>query len=271
MVWPPSRADWTPQRAVPAPCTEGAWLGQQGVSQPAVDQQWLQQSAAKSLLPGIQHQPPPLQKGPSRGRCCCCSMTLWGPGSFLAPLEMAGWHGWVANPKSRHHHHHGEQCTKDGTDWSGLPPQVSQPITRWFMAFLVWEHSWMLWGTLVLGGDQREGAVRPLPTDHHTRHCCQCSWLAAPHHPLQLSQRQQAAAPRPQAQVFALETTVLGNRAALPAWGNPHPATGLNSPRKGGRKIGKTITRICFMLPGSLPARSSVFGRPIYNQQCGML
>lgn len=37
-----------------------------------------------------------------------------------------------------------------GTDWPGLPPQVSQPITRGFMAFLVWEHGWMLWGTLVL-------------------------------------------------------------------------------------------------------------------------
>lgn len=120
-------------------------------------------------------------------------------------------------------------------------------------------------------GDLREGAARPLPTDHHTHHRCQCCRLVAPHHPLHLSQRQQAAAPWPQAQVFATETTVLGNSAAFPAWGNLHPATGLNSLRKGGRKIGKTITRICFMLPGSLPTRSSVFGRPIYNQQCGML
>lgn len=124
------------------------------------------------------------------------------------------------------------------------------------------------------GGEQKEEAVRPLPTDHHTHHrcwVCRCCRLVAPHHPLQLSQHQQAAAPQPQAQVLTLETTVLGNSAAFPAWGNPHPATGLNSPRKGGRKIGKTITRICFMLPGSLPACSSVFGRPIYNQQCGML
>lgn len=160
-----------------------------------------------------------------------------------------------------------------GTEWPGLPPQLSQPITRGFMAFLAWEHSWMLRGTLVLGWRSEGRGWGPLPTDHlkHAHHRCQHCRLVAPHCPLQLSQHQQAAAPRPQAQVFVQETAVLGNSAAFPAWGNPHPATGLNSPRKGGRQIGKTITRICFMLPGSLPARSSVFGRPIYNQQCGML
>lgn len=104
------------------------------------------------------------------------------------------------------------------------------------MAFLVWEHSRMLWGPWCWGGDQREGAVRPLPTDHHTHHCCQGCCLVALHHPLQLFQRQQAAVPWPQAQVFAPETTVLGNSAAFPARGNLHPATGLNSLRKGGRK-----------------------------------
>lgn len=114
------------------------------------------------------------------------------------------------------------------------------------------------------------GGHYPL-TISNAHHRCQHCLLVAPHCPLQLSQHQQAAVPRPQAQVFVQETAVLGNSAAFPAWGNPHPATGLNSPRKGGRQIGKTITRICFMLPGSLPARSSVFGRPIYNQQCGML
>lgn len=106
---------------------------------------------------------------------------------------------------------------------------------------------------------------------HQPSQMCPPWPLAAPHRPFQLSQCQQAAAPRPrhrcQHRGPGSRRTAVGHH--LPCLGRP--AAGLNSPGKGGRKIAKTIRRICFMLPGSFPARSSVFGRPIYNQQCGML
>lgn len=68
MVWPPSRADWTPHRAVPAPCTEGAWLGWPGVSKPAVDQQWLQ--AEHGQIPSSRHPAPttPSAERPRQGK-----------------------------------------------------------------------------------------------------------------------------------------------------------------------------------------------------------
>lgn len=59
------------------------------------------QSAAKSLLPGIRHQPPPLQKGPSRGRRCCCSTTSRGPRSQFLPCERLGNAAECCQPEER--------------------------------------------------------------------------------------------------------------------------------------------------------------------------
>lgn len=160
---------------------------------------------------------------------------------------------------------------------SGLAPPVSQPLARGFLAFPGLEHSWMLWGNPSAGVKIRGKGLWELDSPANSnapRHHCRCCRSVVPHCPFQLSQHHQAAVPQPQAQVLApgWKPVVPGDSGcAFPAWGDPHRAVGLNSPGKGGRKIGKTITRICFMLPGSLPAHSSVFGRPIYNQQCGML
>lgn len=68
MVWPTSRADWTPHRAVPAPCTDGASLGRRDASKPAVDQQWLQ--AERGQIPSSRHPAPttPFAERPKQGK-----------------------------------------------------------------------------------------------------------------------------------------------------------------------------------------------------------
>lgn len=73
--------------------SRGCWVCR---SQPRINS-GCEQSAAKSLLPGIQHQPPASQKGPSGGRSRCCSMTLRGPRSRLLPSTIGnGWAMWLS-------------------------------------------------------------------------------------------------------------------------------------------------------------------------------
>ena len=83
-----------------------------------------EQSAAKSLLPGIRHQPPPLQKGRSRGRCRCCSTTLRGPRSRLLPGATGN--GWATQPSAADpktgHHHSGEGPLMGSAARLGLAP-----------------------------------------------------------------------------------------------------------------------------------------------------
>lgn len=271
----PSLVAKQPQPLTRGEPSRGRWVGR---SQPRISGD-REQSAAKSLLPGIRHQPPSLQKGPSGGSRCCCSTTLQGPKSQLLPGTTGN--GWAtqlsaADLKSGHHHG-GEGPLMDSTAWLGLAPQVSQPIARGFLAFLAQEHGWLLWGNPGAGVKIRGKGLRDLylPAISNvpitTTGTAGQSFLSVPSSSPSASRR---LCPSPGRRCLhrGWKPVVLGDGGrAFPAWGDPHPAMGLNSPRKRGRKIGKTITRICFMLPGSLPALSSVFGRPIYNQQCGML
>lgn len=94
MAWPPPRGNcpylWSsPSHFRGRERSWGCWVCR---SQPRINS-GCEQSAAKSLLPGIQHQPPALQKGPSGGRSCCCSMTLRGPRSRLLPSTTGN--GWA--------------------------------------------------------------------------------------------------------------------------------------------------------------------------------
>lgn len=108
------------------------------------------QSAAKSLLLSTQHQPPTLQKGPSRGRHCCCSMTLRGPGSQFLPSAGCGRLGNVAEccqPKERAL---SRWRSLAGFGYWSLPTHRGE-----FPIFLAQEHGWLLWGNPGTGGKIR--------------------------------------------------------------------------------------------------------------------
>lgn len=125
MAWPPPRGNRPSSQSSPSPSHGGrAEPGLPGALKPARISGSRKQSTAKSLLPGIRHQPPPLQKGPSGGRRCCCSTALRGPRSRLLPDTAGnGWATWpsATDPKSRHHHG-GEGPLMSGAASLGLAP-----------------------------------------------------------------------------------------------------------------------------------------------------
>lgn len=185
-----------------------------------------EQSTAKSLLPGIRHQPPPLQKGLSGGRRCCCS-TAAGNGRAMRPS--------AADPTSGHRRG-GEGPLAGSAAWPGSVSRVSRPIAGEFLAFLPRLDA--LGESRCWGENQREGAAGPFPAAHlkcaHRRHH-RHRRSVVPHHPFQLSQCRQAAAPRPRVQVLAPGRAAPGPGGrwlCLPCLGRPTSCRGVKLPRE---------------------------------------